>query len=139
MKRSSRCESALIFRKRIVSRFTSAATRFMGRWLWNQAALLWLFCLVLDGDQFHVEQESGIGRNRRVGNRSITQLWRQDQLPLRADRHHAQRLGPAFDDIRNRRDERLAFVRVVELLSVNERASILRHNRVGEGGDFAGA
>ena len=83
--------------------------------------------LFLNRDQLYIKKEGGIRPDfwRRPAL-SVGEAGRDDQLPLRTDRHELQRFLPAFNHTIYWKADRLAAaVRTVELRAVDESAAVM--------------
>src|SRR2546425_12443117 len=53
----------------------------------------------LNREELDIKTKGGVGRNVwRITSFAVAKVRRDDELPFRSDRHHLQRLDPAFDD-----------------------------------------
>ena len=94
----------------------------------------------VDAEQLDFENQHAVGLDRRAGwVRPVGQVAGHEELPLVADFHFLQCLGPAGDHAVDGELGRLAAVGAVELRAVEQRAAIVATDFVGERGRRAGA
>ena len=78
--------------------------------------------LRLDGHKLHLEDERFIWADGAAigATFAVSKVGRNEELPLGADRHELQRLGPTLDYLPNGKCGRLAaLVRTVEFRAIN--------------------
>src|ERR1700678_389315 len=81
---------------------------------------------LLDADQFDVEQEHGVGTDLRRGVFAVGEIGGDGELPLGADWHHLEGLGPAGDHlIDGKLGGLIALVGAVEFGAIDGGAAIL--------------
>ena len=96
---------------------------------------------LLDAEQFHLENQYAVGRNRRGRALvAVSQSGRDEQLPLVANLHQLQRLGPSRDHAVDRETGGLTTLnRAVEDRPVNQRALVMHLDRIRHLGGLARA
>ena len=98
--------------------------------------LLFIFCLILNREQFDFKDQRGIGTD--FGARTtltIGEARRDEELPLRPYGHELQCFRPTLDDLtHSKRGGLPTFIRAVKFLAIDERAPVVTNNCIGRGG-----
>src|SRR4029077_2365547 len=104
-------------------------------------ALVLIFILGLDREQFHFKNEGGIRADvGALASFSIGQIGWNDQLPLRSYGHELKGFGPTIDYAADRKPCWVrALVGAVKFFAIDERASIVAGHGVAGGGLWSGA